>query len=170
MKIFAGKRGRGKEVKGRTHNRRSLFPFYPLPLLPVLLFASLALASCALRASREGIPPQAQAAIDSITEDMAAGRYQKIYEESAEEWRRTTSEQKSDEFFKTLKAKLGNVKNRSYHSATESQAGGNLPGHSFVITYNTTFERGEGMETFTLLERDGRWLLAGYLVNSDALR
>jgi hypothetical protein len=42
--------------------------------------------------------------------------------------------------------------------------------HRLVIRYETKFERGDGLETFTLLERDGRWLLAGYFVNSDALK
>ena len=162
-------KGKRQKVKVRTGSRLTLkiyiftFSFY--------LFTFAFFTSCTLKASRGGVPPEAQNAIDSITNDMAAARYEKIYEEAADEWRRTTTEEKSTEFFQALKTKLGNVKSRSYHSATEQRAGtGALPGHSFVIIYQTTFERGEGMETFTLLERDGRWLLAGYLVNSDALR
>jgi len=148
------------------HSALCIHHFIFFPLLFLLL-----LSSCTLKASRSGIPPEAQDAIDSITNDMAAGRFEKIYEEATDEWRHTTTQQKSNEFFQTLKTKLGNVKNRSYHSATEQHAtGGAISGHSLVISYQTTFERGEGMETFTLLERDGRWLLAGYFVNSDALR
>ncbi len=147
---------------------RASSSFFSLHLFLIFL---LALSSCTLKASRGGIPPEAQSAIDSITNDIAAGRYEKIYAEAADEWRRTTTEQKAAEFFQTLKTKLGNVKSRSYLSATEQHAsGGDIPGHSFVITYQTTFERAEGMETFTLVEREGRWLLAGYFVNSDALR
>ncbi|HEY0005603.1 MAG TPA: DUF4019 domain-containing protein [Pyrinomonadaceae bacterium] len=142
-----------------------------MKLIPALLFLALASCACALTASREGIPPQAQATIDSVTAQMDAGSYEQIYEEAAEEWKRTSTPEQSKAFFNTLKSRLGNVKSRSFHTAKDQQnAGGDGPGHSFVITYQTRFERAEGMETFTLLERDGRWLLAGYFVNSDALK
>jgi hypothetical protein len=128
-------------------------------------------AGCALKASRSGIPPQAQEAIDGISNDITEGSYEKIYTEAAEEWRRATTLEQSNTTFKTLKDKLGNVKGRSFHSATEqSSTSGSLPGHSFIITYKTTFDRADGMETFTLVERDNRWLLARYFVNSDALK
>jgi hypothetical protein len=46
------------------------------------------------------------------------------------------------------------------------------------VVYQTTFDhtRGTppqpvmGMETFTLLERGGRWYLGGYFLTSDALK
>jgi hypothetical protein len=72
--------------------------------------------------------------------------------------------------FRRLHDKLGKVENRALHSATEqTNSGGALKGHAFIIIYQTKFEHGEGMETFTLVERDGKWLLAGYFVNSTAL-
>ncbi|HJU55844.1 MAG TPA: DUF4019 domain-containing protein, partial [Pyrinomonadaceae bacterium] len=86
---------------------------------------------------------------------------------AAEEWRQATTPEESEATFKKLKDRLGNVRTRSFHTATEQDGTG---GHSFVITYATTFERAEGMETFTLIERDGRWQLARYFVNSDALK
>jgi hypothetical protein len=36
--------------------------------------------------------------------------------------------------------------------------------------YQTRFQQGDGMETFTLVEQNGRWLLARYFVNSTALK
>jgi hypothetical protein len=136
-------------------------------LATLLLFA----VGCALKASPDGIPPQAQAAIDLISNDINDGNYEKIYNEAAEEWRQAATPEQSGATFKTLKDKLGNVKGRSFHSATEQRnSSGTLPGHSFIITYKTTFERADAMETFTLVERDGRWLLARYFVNSDALK
>ena len=40
-------------------------------------------------------------------------------------------------------------------SATEQQnSGGPLKGRAFIVTYQTKFQNGEGMETFTLVERD----------------
>jgi hypothetical protein len=52
----------------------------------------------------------------------------------------------------------------------EQNTVGAEPGQSFIIQYQTSFDRAEGMETFTLVERQGRWLLARYFVNSDALK
>jgi hypothetical protein len=52
----------------------------------------------------------------------------------------------------------------------EQNMGGAKPGQTYIVQYQTAFERGEGMETFTLVERQGRWLLARYFVNSDALK
>jgi hypothetical protein len=102
---------------------------------------------------------------------MSAGEYEQIYQEAAEEWRQTSTPEQSKAFFETLKSKLGQVKTRTFHSATDQHnSGGRIPGHSFIIIYQTRFERADGMETFTLMERDGRWLLAGYFVNSDALK
>ena len=101
------------------------------------------------------------------TSDIADGNYEKIYTEAAEEWRQAATLEQSNATLKTLKDRLGNVKGRSFHSATEQDA---TDGHSFVITYETSFDRADGMETFTLVERDGRWLLARYFVNSDALK
>ena len=127
----------------------------------------IATAGCTEKANRRGIPSAAQAVIDATANDIAEGRYEKIYNEAAEEWREATTLEQSSATLKTLKEKLGNVKSRSFHSATEQDS---TSGHTFTITYKTTFERAEGMETFTLVERDGRWLLARYFVSSEALK
>ena len=156
-------------IKWEKRLRRSRFTISPFPLLILLLIASL--ASCALQASRKGIPPDVQATIDAVSSDIAGSRYEKIYNESAEEWKQATTIEQSNATIEVLKTKLGEVKSRAFHSASEQQnSSGTLPGHSFVITYKTTFDRGDGMETFTLIERDGRWRLARYFVNSDALK
>jgi len=66
---------------------------------------------------------------------------------------------------------LGKVENRSLHTVNEQRnSGGPLQGHVFIVTYQTKFEQGQGMEWFTLIEEDNRWALARYLVNSTALR
>ena len=127
--------------------------------------------SCALKANQEGVPSGVQAAISTMGEDIAADRYEKIYQEAADEWRRDSTLEQSTAVFETVKSKLGRVQNRALHTASEEQnSGGKLPGHSYVVSYQTKFDRGEGMETFTLVERNGRWLLAGYFVNSTALK
>jgi len=63
------------------------------------------------------------------------------------------------------------VRNRELQTAREEQTStAPIQGHSLVAAYRTSFEHGDGMETFTLLERSGRWYLARYFVTSDALK
>lgn len=128
-------------------------------------------AACALKASRQGVPPEVEAVVATVGEDADEGRYEKIHNEAAEEWRNDATLEQTTAVFSTVKNKLGKVKNRQLHAAAEeNRSNGRLPGHSFVLTYDTKFERGEGMETFTLVERNGRWLLAKYFVNSTGLQ
>jgi hypothetical protein len=45
-----------------------------------------------------------------------------------------------------------------------------VAGHSVSVMYQTTFDRSEGMETFTLIEHNGRWALAKYYASSSSLK
>jgi hypothetical protein len=117
------------------------------------------------------VPSEVQEVVTSVGEQIAQERYEQIYNESSPLWKQEVSLEQSNQTFKTLREKLGKVENRSLHSATEQEnSGGALKGHVYILRYETRFERGEGMETFTLVEQDGRWLLARYFVNSTALQ
>jgi len=141
------------------------------PALYLLLLCASLVLSCTVDQKRSGLPTQAQAAIDSTGEDLDQERYEKIYQEAAEEWKTSNTPEQSEAAFKSLREKLGGVRTRAYQTAREEQSSsGQLPGHTLVVTYYTTFERGEGMETFTLVERKGQWQLARYFVNSNALK
>jgi Protein of unknown function (DUF4019) len=141
------------------------------PSLFALLLLSLACNVGPPRQSENSIPAEAQATVDRVTAQLEAGRDEEIYREAAEEWRRTSTPEQSAAIFETLRAKLGRIKERARQTVHDEQrTGGDGTVHRLTLRYATKFERGEGMETFTLLERDGRWLLAGYAVNSDALK
>lgn len=128
-------------------------------------------AACNIDPRQSGVPADAQAAIDRITDDIAGGRFDDIYTEAAEEWRRTMTPDANRATLERLRDRLGHVETRTFHTGRDQQnATGELSGHVLVITYETDFERGNGMETFTLVQRDGRWLLARYFVSSDALK
>jgi len=133
----------------------------------IAIACCLSLFGCALKASRQGVPPEVEAVVTSVGEDADEGRYEKIHNEAAPEWRDAADLEKTIKVFSTLKEKLGKVKSRQLHAASEETKSQE---HSFVLTYDTKFERGEGMETFTLIERNGQWLLAKYFVNSIALQ
>jgi hypothetical protein len=156
---------KSRKVKVRTGLRLISADGFSLAFVFCLL--TFTFSGCTLKASRGGIPLEAQATIDAASNNIADGSYEKIYTEAAEEWRQATTLEESNATFKQLKERLGSVKGRSFHSATEEDSNG---AHSFVITYKTSFDRADGMETFTLVERQGRWLLARYFVNSDALK
>ena len=143
---------------------------YPLILLIVLLSA-LSVAACGQDTDRGRVPTEVNEVITNVGDDIAQERYEKIYNEASELWRRDATLGQSNEVFKTLRTKLGKVTSRSLHTATEQQnSSGPLKGHVFLLTYETNFERGDGMENFTLIEENGRWALARYFVNSTALK
>ena len=117
------------------------------------------------------IPTEVESAIATISDDIRAERYENIYREASDLWRQDASLEDSVTTFKTLRTKLGEVENRTLQSATEQEnSGGPLKGRAFIVTYRTKFQRGEGMETFTLVERNGQWQLARYFVSSTALQ
>ena len=70
-----------------------------------------------------------------------------------------------------MRESLVRVESRLLHRGREQQsAAPPLSGHALELVYSTRFERGSATEKFTLLERGGEWLLAGYSVNSDVLK
>ncbi|HSP61545.1 MAG TPA: DUF4019 domain-containing protein, partial [Pyrinomonadaceae bacterium] len=124
----------------------------------VVFSLALILAACSEGTRRNGMPAGAQAALNAAIEDIDAGRYEKLYNESAEEWRKASTLDQSKATFKTLHDKLGNVHTRELQTAREEQTStGPISGHSLVVVYQTTFDqtRGtppqpvNGMETFT---------------------
>lgn len=141
-----------------------------MKLAVVLLVFSLNLA-CASQVERKSVPPEVESTINSIGDDIAAERYEKIHNEASELWRQDATLEQSMATFKTLRSKLGAFENRMLQSATEQQnSGGPLKGRAYIVVYRTRFQNGEGMETFTLVERDRQWQLARYFVNSTALK
>jgi hypothetical protein len=127
-------------------------------------------SACRQDAERGRVPSEVSEVVTTVGENIAQERYEQIYNESSGLWKRDATLEQSNDVFKTLRTKLGKVETRTLHSATEQQnSSGALKGHVYILTYQTRFERGDGMETFTLIEENGRWLLARYFVNSTAL-
>ena len=142
------------------------------PLILFIVFLSVfSVPACRGEAGRGRVPTEVQEVVTTVGDDIAQERYEKIYNEASELWKRDATLEQSNEVFKTMKTKLGKVESRSLNSATEQQnSGGPLKGHVFILSYETRFERGDGMENFTLIEENGNWRLARYFVNSTALK
>jgi len=137
----------------------------------VVAIVLLCAVACATNQGTRSLPPEVESAIGTINDEIAAERYDKIYNDAAELWRQDASLEQSTATFKALRNKLGVVENRTLQSATEQQnSGGSLKGRAFIVSYRTKFQNGEAMETFTLVEREGQWKLARYFVNSTALK
>ena len=136
-----------------------------------VLIVALISVNCGISSERRVGPPEVESTISSGGDDIAAERYDKVYAEAADLWRQDAGLDQTIETFKTLRTKLGVVENRVLLSAKEQEnSSGPLQGRAFIVTYRTKFQLGEGMETFTLLQRNGRWQLARYFVNSTALQ
>jgi len=137
----------------------------------VIAVVAVLVASCTANMRRSGIPGGAQTALDSAIEDIDAGRYDRLYQEASDEWRNQSSLDESKATFQRLRDKLGNARVRSLQTAREEQTStAPVAGHSVTVFYQTTFDRGEGIETFTLIEHGGHWALAKYYVNSSGLK
>ena len=127
-------------------------------------------SSCAVEERRD-VPAAALATVERVTEDIAAGRDEKVYLEAAPEWRAQVSAEESSRILGRVRERLGRVESRQLTKGTEQQsAAPPLSGHALELFYSTRFERGSATERFTLLERGGEWLLAGYTVSSDVLK
>ncbi len=135
------------------------------------LCLAINLNACSEGARRTGIPAGAQTVLETAIEDIDAGRYEKLYQEAGDEWRHDAPLDESKATFRMLHDKLGRVRTRNFDTAREEQTGtAPIAGHSLVVIYQTSFEHADGMETFTLIERGGRWYLAKYYVTSTALK
>ena len=151
------------EGTGKTMKR-----WWILALLIVVLLTGL---SCRSGARSSSIPAEAQAALNAAIDDIDNGRYDKLYQESAAEWRAQSSLEDSKAKLQKLHDSLGKARTRLLNSAREEQTStAPIAGHSVTAFYQTTFDRGTGMEAYVLVENGGRWQLAKYYVNSSALK
>ena len=134
----------------------------------VLLLLS---GACSQSVRRSGMPAGAQTALDTAIADIDAGRYEKLYHEASDEWRNDTTLDESKATFQKLRERLGKVHTRDLQGVREEQTStAPIAGHSVIVIYQSVFDQGTGMETFTLLERGGQWYLARYYVTSNALK
>jgi hypothetical protein len=165
------KKAKGKGQKGKGKRSDALrAKSFSLLIFAFCLLPFAFLSGCAVD-ERRSVPAGAQATVDRVTEDIAAGRDAKVYDEAADEWRAAVSADENSRALARVRERLGRVESRALHTGREQQsADPPLSGHTLELTYQTSFERGSAMEKFTLLDRGGQWVLAGYSVSSDVLK
>src|ERR1043165_7303792 len=95
---------------------------------------------------RSGIHAPAQAALQAAIDDIDAGRYDKLYQDSADEWRHQSSLEESKATLMQMREKLGTARTRTQQTAREEQTstapGG---GPSGPAGYQNTSDRAERM-------------------------
>jgi hypothetical protein len=115
------------------------------------LSAAILLGGCAVD-ERRGVPAGAQEAVERVTEDIAAGRDEKVYAEAAQEWRAAVSSGENARLLSRVRESLGRVESRALRTGREQQsAAAPLSGHALELVYATRFERGSATEKLTLL-------------------
>ena len=142
-----------------------------LALTALVLVLNLMLSGCSAGARRSGIPADAQSVLDSALEDIDAGRYDKVYQEAADEWRNQVTQDESRAKLQAVRDSMGKVRTRTLHSAREEQTStAPVAGHSLTAFYQSVFERASGMEAVVLVEHGGHWYLAKYYVTSSGAK
>lgn len=159
---FVGKADPQGTVRRQSHIKDLIIP---------LIAASTFALACSGGARHNGIPPAAQAVLDSAFQDIDAGNYDKLYQEASDEWRNQVSLEDSRSKMQQMRDAMGKVKTRTLQTAKEEQTStAPVAGHSLTAFYQSTFDRGAGMEAFVLVEHGGRWYLAKYYVTSSGLK
>jgi major membrane immunogen (membrane-anchored lipoprotein) len=105
-------------------------------------------------------------AIAHFRELMTAQKFDQIYSESADELKKTTTEQNLTRLLAAIDRKLGPVKSAEANGWSVNY---NSSGTSVTLKFKTQFEKGTGAETFVYRISGGKALLASYHINSEDL-
>lgn len=132
----------------------------------VLAGAHLWISGCSCAASMQASREQAASAIADFHGRYNGESFDQIVDEAADEFKKSAPRENLVKFLRGVHRRLGKVKNSKETGwRVHWQTNG-----TFVITSHAAeFEQGTGVETFTIVIRDGKAQLVGYNVNSDKL-
>lgn len=127
----------------------------------LLVIALAGLAGCSAGEDRR----LAEQAVADFHHRLDAGQFEAMYAGSADDLHKATTQQDFVAFLGAVHRKLGKVK-----SATQQTWKINYqPSGTFVaLSYSTSYAEGEAAEQFVYRMEDGKALLVGYHVNSNA--
>ena len=77
----------------------------PREIFLILFLSSLTVVGCRQDAERGRVPSEVNEVITTVGENLAQERYEQIYNESSDLWKRDVTLEQSNEVFKTLRAK-----------------------------------------------------------------
>lgn len=129
----------------------------------IAAFLMTSLAGCS--ALGEGTD-KSERQVDVIHKLYNAKKFDRIYALTDEIYQKATTKKLNERFLKTIHKKLGKVEEKT---RTGWQANTNMQGSFLVLIYDTKFENGQGVETFTMKLDNDRAKMAGYNIDSPAL-
>ncbi len=108
----------------------------------------------------------AEQAVPKFHEQLDAGRFDAIYNDSADELKKATTQQDFVAFLDAVHRKLGNAK---ASDKTSWNVNYQTSGSFVTLGYKTTFDGGSAQEQFVFRLQDKAAVLVGYHINSTAL-
>ena len=131
-------------------------------LIATLIALTLLLCACSPTLSTA----DSEATVGKFHQQFAASSFEEIYDNASPELKDATSKEKFVSFMTMARRKLGTVqstKQSGWH-VTDSKMG------DFIdLTYSTTFEHGQGIESFRFRTDHGPPQLIGYKIDSRDL-
>ena len=107
----------------------------------------------------------AEKSIEIFHEQLNAGKFQEIHNQAGSEWKGAITGADAVKLFAAVRTKLGEFKSRK-QSGWRVNYG---QGKTIVVQYESQFERGTAVETFTLKRSGEEAQMIGYNINSNAL-
>ena len=104
--------------------------------------------------------------IEQFQDLYSAAEYDAMYAATGPQFREVTSRADFQNLMDVLEARLGVIESTEQSGFNVNS---NLNGTFTVVTMNTTFAQGQGVETYTFSGGEDDFELVGYLVNSDRL-
>jgi hypothetical protein len=131
---------------------------------PVAILALL-FVGFACKGFTEG-KPAAEKAVVEFHSMLDEGRFDEIYDASDRALKDVTSREEMNKLFNAVHSKLGKVKTST---ETNFQIGNYNLKTSVMLTEETIFESGKGVETFTYYVDGNNATLVGWHINSNEL-
>ena len=135
-------RSSGSKRSGLVATFSSRIRFSSMFGLALLAFVLTSVVACGPKSERRSLPSEVEAVINTVTDDVAAERYEKIYNEAADLWKQELSLEETVAVFKTLRTKLGKMENRTLLPPRNRTILVGHEGNVFIVTYNQV-EKGE---------------------------
>jgi hypothetical protein len=98
--------------------------------------------------------------------ELNAGQFDKIFAESAPEWKQASPRADTVQLFTGIRKKMGAYISGKQNSWRVNYGTG---GTTILVLYDSKFKKGDGQETFTYRRSGDGVQLVGYSLNSRAL-
>jgi hypothetical protein len=131
---------------------------------PLLVVAALMAALCGCSMSAD--TATAEQAVPRFHEQLDAGRFDEIWDQSADELKKASPHQEFVGFLSAVHRKLGDTKSAD---KTGWNVNYQTSGSFVTLGYKTVFAEGDAQEQFVFRLKDKTALLVGYHINSMAL-